>query len=421
MKKGILLLVITLMISTAICENIDRIIAKVGRDIILQSELEMRKQQLEATAMLTDETTDHDILNEIIESRLIIQKAKEEDYEVDQLEIKNLAQQQIDQVASQFDSEEEFKQTLKTEMGLTIPGLKDFYIEMFTEQRLRDQIINSSIKSKIHVTDAEIENYYQDNLDIIPIRPELDKIGMIMKEIKPSEKTKKRALKQINRIIDKLNEGEDFSDIVNNLDEYGENLTGGDIGFFGRGRMVKSFERVAFSLRTGEVSEVVETEFGYHIIKMEERRADEVRVSHILREITPSTEDSENINNEMNDLLERLRSGEDFYTLAVEYTDDDSSRANNGVIGEFKQNEYPEMFKSYISELDYNEYSDVVSISDYVYIFAKLQKTESRPYKYNEIYDRIKQMVVSQKEIELYDNWVKELIKDNFVETYLDE
>lgn len=421
MKRISLLLVLTIIVTALYCENIDKIIAKVGRDIILQSDLETRKQQMEATGAYAEEVSDHDILNEIIESRLIIQKAKEENYEVDELEIKELAQGQIDKVATQFATEVEFKQVLKDEMGLTVPGLKDFYVEMFTEQRLRDQIISNSIKSKIHVTEAEIENYYQDNLDMVPIRPEMDKIGMILKEIKPSDKTKKKALKEINRIIDRINEGEDFSDILTNLSDYGANFTGGDLGFFGRGRMVKSFERAAFSLRPGEVSEVVETEFGYHIIKMEEKRADEVRVSHILREIKASQEDIDNVNTKMNEILSDLRDGADFYELAHEYTEDDSSKANNGVIGEFRPGEYPEMFDSYIDQLDYSEYSNIITENDILYIFTKLEKIEKRSSTYSEIYDRLKQMVVSQKELELYDNWIKELIKDNFVEIYIEE
>jgi len=292
---------------------------------------------------------------------------------------------------------------------------------MITEQRLKDQIINSEIKTKVHITEAEIEDYFNENISEIPLKPAHDQLGMIVREIKPSKETKEQALHEINKIIDRLNEGEDFSSILGRLSDFGDNIDGGDLGFFGKGKMIKPFEEAAFTLRPGEISGIVETMFGFHIIKMEERKEDEVRVSHILKEISTTENDILRTKELMDIILEKLKSGEDFNELAREYSDDDSSAVNGGLIGEFLPEDYPELFKDKFNIMDYGEYSEIVRQGENFYILAKIQKIDEQPYSYEEIYDRLRQVVMSQKEVDLYENWIKDLIKESYVEIFLED
>ncbi len=420
MKKYFILIIVTLIVGLN-AEVMDKIIAKVGRDIILASELDTRRQQLSAAGMMNEDIGDIDILNEMIESKLILQKAKNELYEVDELEVNALAQEQIERISKDFSTKEQFETVLMEEMGLTVPELKEFYTEMITEQRLKDQIISNEIKTKVHITEAEIEEYFNENISELPLKPAQDQLGMIVREIKASKETRSKALQEMNKIIDKLAEGEEFSEILKKLPEFGENITGGDLGFFGRGKMIKSFEDAAFALRPGEVSGIVETMFGFHIIKMEERRDDEIRVSHILKEVVITEEDIQRTKDMMDVILEKLKAGEDFAELAREYSEDDSTASSGGVIGEFIPAEYPELFKDQFNKLDYGQYSDVIREGDNFYILDKIKQIPEQPYTYDEIYDRLRQIVHSQKEVDLYDNWIKELVKESYVEIFLEE
>lgn len=419
--KKILLITITLLIMASLsAEVVDKIIAKVGREIILVSDLNKRMQQLNASGMAMDDITQFDILNDMIESKLIIQKAKEEEYEVDEQMIKEMAENQIKQVASQFPSEIEFKKELRN-AGLSVPDLKDYYIEMMTEEQLKTQIIQQNIKSKIHITEGEVEEYYKENKVDIPFRPEMYQVGMIVRFIEAGEDTKNKILVEINKIRDKLNEGDDFAELAKEYSDCPSGANGGNLGLFGKGMMVKSFEEAAFALMPGEISEVIETQFGFHIIKVLEKKGNEVNASHILKKVEANEDDVQANIQLMENILEKLANGENFSELAKTYSEDEESAVMGGIIGEFAKDAYPEMFKKHLENLDVGENTGLVREQENFYIFSILNKIPEREFKYTEIFDRLKEMVTSKKEIELYGNWIKELMQETYVEILIEE
>ena len=420
MKRILLVIIVLFILASLSAEVVDKIIAKVGREIILKSDLEKRMQQLNASGTVMNDITQFDILNDMIEAKLIIQKAKEEEYEVDDQMIKEMAEDQIKQVASQFPSELEFKKELRG-AGLSVPDLKDYYIEMMTEEQLKSQIIRHNIKSKIHITEGEVEEYYKENLVDIPPRPEMYKIGMIVRFIKAGKDTKEKVLVEINKIRDKVNEGADFAELAKEYSDGPSAANGGNLGFFGKGMMVKPFEEAAFVLMPGEISEVIETQFGYHIIKVLEKKGNEVNASHILKIVEATEEDVQANIQLMEDVLQKLLDGEEFTELAKTYSEDEESAVKGGVIGEFTKDTFPEIFKKHLENLEVGKNTGLVREQENFYIFSILNIIPEREYRYTEIFDRLKEMVTSQKEIELYGNWIKELMHETYVEILIEE
>lgn len=400
-------------------ETVDRIVAKVGREVILQSELDKRYQQMIASGMSEEDFTLESVLDEMIESELILIKAKESDIEIDEYMIKKMAEQELESLKLQFENELEFRQQLKVETGLTIAELKDYYVDLIKEQKLRESVISQEITSQIHVTDAEIEEFYQENLADIPIRKASDRIGMILLKMEPSKATKEELKREIYEIKDKLNKGADFAELAKEYSDCPSAPGGGDLGWVERGMMVKPFEDAAFKLEVGEISDLVETQFGYHLILMREKKDDQIKISHILKTLDASPEDKLRIRELADDIHKQIIKGEDFSVLAQEYSQDDSSAANGGIIGEYPPENYPELFSSYLQSLDYGEITDVIEEGDNLYIFGKLAKVEARPYTYEELYDQLKDQVFGKKQLELYDNMIENLKKTTYIEIYL--
>ena len=141
MKKIILIQLFMIFVLALNAELVDKIVAKVGKDIILKSELLKRKSEMEVAGFLTPEIKDIDILNDMIETKLIIQKAKSEEYEIDREQARTTAEQEINKMKSKFPDEETFIKQLNKEMGMTPNELKEYYINAIEEQKLKEKTL----------------------------------------------------------------------------------------------------------------------------------------------------------------------------------------------------------------------------------------------------------------------------------------
>ena len=399
---------------------LDHIVAKVGREIILASELEQQISQLKQLDMLQPGITDRDVLEQMVETRLVIQKAREQSYTVDQDQVKRMAQQQLDQIKARFPSAEAFQSELN-KAGLNQADLRNMFVEMITEERLKEQIIQNEINNRVHVTEAEVEEFYRENKEEFPLRPAMDEVGIIRRTVKVSKATQDEALAVMHIVNDKLHQGKDFAVLAQTYSDGPAAKNGGDLGFFSRGMMLQEIEDAAYSLKPGQVSEVIETPQGYHLIKLVETRDDEVHVLHIMKKLAPGEADYEAERVLMARVLDRLRAGEDFGDIARTYSEDDSTAVAGGVLGEFAPDEYPAQYAEVLQALDYGAYSDVIERDGEFTIVARLRQVPRRQYEYIEIEPQLRELVRGEKQAELYDDWMKELKKEKYVEILLDD
>ena len=414
----LVILLILLAVSSLNAVELDRIVAKVGREIILESELQLRIAQLKSMGVEESEIIEADILNNMIETRLVIQKGKEESFNIDELKILKQVDGRLEEIKSRFRSESEFLQELKN-AGMTVSDLKETLSENIREEELKQRIISQNISRKVHITEAEIEEYYHENIDSIPLRSEKDKIGFILREVKVGKATRDKKYKEIHDILEKIRKGESFDELAKQYSECPSGKKGGDLGFISRGTTVKPFEDAAFALMEGEVSEIIETQFGYHVIKVNEIKDGEIKVQHILKKLDKSKNDFKAEEVLMNNILKKLRAGEDFAELASKFSEDDSTAVKGGVMGEFSEEEYPELFKSVLKSLNYGEYSDVINEGDVFYILTKIEHIPARKFKFNELEEQLRDAVTSKKQEELYRILIDELKSEKYVEVLL--
>ncbi|MCB5249871.1 MAG: peptidylprolyl isomerase [Candidatus Cloacimonadales bacterium] len=418
MKKITLIILLITIAIMAYAQQSDYIIAKVGKDIILKSELQRQIFQLSNANMIDQNDTAETILEDMINSRILIQKAKELDINSDENKIRNIVESQIKSIKMQYPDEETFFNDLR-KANLTLGELKQYYFEMIIDQQLRNELIQTQIRNKITVTNSEIKHYFEENKDAIMSAHKLYNISLILRNVRVSDETKKQAYDTIKDIQKKLKNGADFGELAEQMSQCPSSQNQGDLGWFSKGMMVKEFEDAAFALKIGEISDIVETNFGYHIIKVNDIRINEIEASHILIMTEANDDDFERENELVNSIHERLLNGEDFASLAAEYSQDEETRSKGGILGKFPISQFPELFANEIIDIPDNDISDVIHHENTFYIFKKddISTNQGDFENYKEI---TKNIVLQQKQNNAYTNWINEAKKEFYVHIYQD-
>ena len=208
-----------------------------------------------------------DVLEGLIEREILYQESQKAGIKIDDQKVND----QMAGIRKRFPNEEEFKKALAS-MGLT-------------EEEVRTQIqrglairglIDQKVANKIVVTDEETKAYYDGNPQLFK-QPEQVKASHILIKVEPTadEATKAAARKKIEDIRKKLTDGGDFAELAKEYSEGPSAPKGGDLGYFRRGQMVKAFDDTAFSMKINEVSGLVETRFGYHLIKVYDKKPEQ--------------------------------------------------------------------------------------------------------------------------------------------------
>ena len=216
-------------------------------------------------------------MNLLIEQVLVAQAAEKAGVKADPEAVTKA----YDELRSVFDSEQGFQMKLEGD-GFTAESLRRHLGRMMAAQQYLDEIRNEAAD----ITDADLERYYEDNKARLTL-PEQVRVRHILITWKPLGKPDDRAFirESMQPILERARSGEDFAALAREFsDDYATRQEGGDTGFFHRGQMAPAFEEAAFALQPGEISDVVETSFGVHIIKLEERQSQELLALEDIRE-----------------------------------------------------------------------------------------------------------------------------------------
>ncbi len=202
------------------------------------------------------------ILESLIEKELLLQESGTMGIEIDPAAIET----EIDTIMDNFPDAAGFEQRI-TEMGYTL----DFLRREIGSNMTIEALIDQELASKVNVSDEEVESFYDSKIESFRV-PEQIKARHILIRHESGGKEK------IEEIRQAINDGEDFEELASMHSDCPSGQNGGDLGYFSRGQMVEPFEKAAFALEIGEVSDIVETRFGFHIIKVEDHQAEEIKI-----------------------------------------------------------------------------------------------------------------------------------------------
>ncbi len=210
----------------------------------------------------------NNILDSLIERELLYQQSRKDGIQITDQKI----DEQLNSIKERFPSEDEYKNAL-SKMSLTESEIKT-QIEHGLAIR---ELIDQQVTSKVEVTEQESKAYYDENPQMFK-QPEQVKASHILIKVDPKDDDAKKAeaRQKIEAVQEKLKNGGDFAALAKEYSEGPSGPKGGDLGYFRRGQMVKPFEDAAMALQPSEVSEIIETQFGYHIIKVEDKKPERV-------------------------------------------------------------------------------------------------------------------------------------------------
>jgi len=205
-----------------------------------------------------------EVLENLINRELLYQETQRKEIKIDEATIN----EQVMTLKKRFPSEAEFKTAL-TKANLSEVAIKTQIVRGLAIE----QLIGTYVTKKVTVSGQEIKTFYESRPGLFK-QPEQVRASHILIKVDPQADEGKRAeaQKKIKEIQQKLQKGEDFATLAKELSEGPSKAKGGDLGYFSRGQMVKYFEEAAFSLRPNEVSDIIETKFGYHLIKVIEKK-----------------------------------------------------------------------------------------------------------------------------------------------------
>ncbi len=305
----------------------DRVVAVVGDSAVLLSQLlqqenERRAQGLPVPREGTPQRNDflQEILDELVSNQLLLQAAIQDTLlEVDDTRVEESLQERITQIESSFGGRAEMERTLRQE-GLSLQS----YREMIRDQIGQQQLIGLYIARHggdraVEVTEEEMRAFFQAEQGFLQDRPATITFKQVVLTVAPSDSAVAEARARIEGLLARARAGEDFGELATeHSDDPGSAQAGGDLGWFRRGSFAEAFEEAAFRLLAGEVSEVVETPFGFHIIRVERVRFAERQARHIL--IRPRIEAADiDRTRQLAEALGVRAQGEDFQALIDEH------------------------------------------------------------------------------------------------------
>ena len=257
---------------------IDRVIGVVGDFNILQSDIEQDYLQLKMSGRYVGPDARCDIYNSFIERKLLMTQAKIDSVEVGPDMVEMQMESRLNYFIGQFGSEEE----MEAYFNKSIFDIKDDLREAIEEQMITDQVRNTIIED-VSTTPSDVKSFYRSmETDSIPyINTEVE-LAQIVAYPKYSDEAVFLIKERLLELRKRVQDGEDFGTLAILYSEAPEAARRGEIGFMMRSQLDKAYADAAWSLKAGQVSKIIESSFGYHIIQLVERRGDMANTRHIL-------------------------------------------------------------------------------------------------------------------------------------------
>lgn len=404
---------------------VDEIIAKVDNYIILESDFQIGLREYLSRGNQSNDQSKCSVLEGLVINKLLLAKAEIDSVVVEESQVDAQLDSRLKMMVNQIGSVEKIEEYYGK-------SLDEFKVEIRDD--IRDQLVmgamQRTITTDLEVTPKEVKTFFKNiPKDSLPFYSTQVQVGQLVKNPVMSKEMKNNIKARLNGLRERILAGEDFEKIAKLYSqEPAAKSTGGNLGYFKRGELAPEYEATSLRLKNGEISKPVETDFGFHIIQLIDRRGNEYNTRHIL--IRPSfTKSDMLIANNFLDSIRNLIVNDSltFERAAKEYSDDQNTSSSGGYFLD------PESGSSSISveELDPNIFFtiDTMKVGDVTkpIKFSKQDGSDALRLIYykNRIkphqatleldYQRIKQAALNKKRSEKLALWFKEAKEEVYI------
>ena len=427
MKKLLVLLLFILTNNLLFSQTIDKIEAIIGSEILLTSDIENQYNQILSQGIIQTNNIKCDILDELLYQNLLIHHAKiDSTIEINEDEVKQEVNKRVTFFESQLGSlnkvEEYFKRSIdnmKEELSIVVTD------QLYTQKK-QNIIINN-----VNITPNEVKDYLNslenDDIPLIPTQLELSQLVILPKL---SSEKKKSIKEKLDGFRSRIYSGEDFKVLATLYsDDVVSANNGGELGFMSRGELLPEFERAAFRLKDNEISEVVETKFGFHLIQMIERRGEQINARHILIKPKFNSSSIKIASDKISIIKNEIDSGLISFDDAVVKYSEDNSKNNGGLIinpstgsTDFTYDELDPSIKYIVQNMNIGGItSPSLTKSDdgsqAAYRLIRLNNlVEEHKANITNDFDVLKGYALSDKKQKYIDKWIVDNINDTYIQ-----
>lgn len=399
---------------------IDRIVAVVDKEIITESELNERVSFYAYQNKLdpTSESLRRQTLDNMIAEKLILAQAIIDSVQVSDDEVTQALDQQIQRLERQLGSDKAIEQAY----GKPIGRIKREYRDEMRKQLLV-QRVEQTRQSSIQVTANDVAEFYATYKDSLVEVPETYTLSHIYIVPKPDTAIDRQTNLKAKAVLDSLRAGGDFADFAKRYSADATASNGGDLGWSKRGDFVPEFEEALFALRAGQISDVVKTQFGYHIIQLIERRGESVHARHILFRIEKGAASDSAAVQELRAIRDSAIAGQSFAELAKKYSEDEQTKPLGGDLGEVSAKDITQDFTDEIKSLKEGGISQPTKIAvgnSYGYQIVLMRKrTAAHMPTFQGDYKQLERLALYLKQTRMNNEWIDELKKNIYLDVRL--
>lgn len=449
MRKFFVLLLSLIAVTTAFADKrdsigsvVDEVIWVVGDEAILKSEVELTRIQAAMEGIHWNGDPDCTIPEQLAVQKLFLHQAAIDSIEVTENEIASQMEQRIDYMIQQIGSREKLEEYKKQSLSQIRQSMHDDLRDQMLIQRMKEKLVKD-----INVTPAEVRRYFRNlSPDSVPFVPTEVEVQILTQTPRVSIEEINRVKDELREYTDRINKGETSFQTLARLysEDPGSRRSGGELDYTGRGVLDPAFAAVAFNLTDPKkISKIVESEFGFHIIQLVDKRGDKIKVRHILRK--PVVSDSA-VNQSLaflDSIADNIRQGVipkalvglyegvfNFEDAATIISDDKDTRNNRGLMSNhtergqtsrFQLQDLPSEVARAVDTLQVGEVSRAFSMINSqgktVCAVAKLKsRTEGHKATITEDFQVMKDMVMEKRREKMLHDWVVNKIKNTYVQ-----